>query len=92
MLVLSIIPSLHNLAIGNDFKSFIISDLKKIGSSKVNVVIKGFQHEIEDLSKQSEKEIMKKISMLADPRQYRSKGKYDNGCEFLLDWFNSLRK
>ena len=88
---ISRVTSPEFLAIGNDSKSLCIANLKKIGISKTNDNIRAFHKYVEKRSISTCKSVKKQICSLDNVSGLDEERTYENGCNFLLSWFNSLK-
>ena len=87
---ISRVTSPEYLAIGNISTSLHISNLKKIGKSKTNDTIKTFQTYLNGRSNLSCESVKEKIKSLDINGNTTNEETYENGCKFLLTWYNSL--
>ena len=88
---ISRVTSPEFLAIGNDSKSLCIANLKKIGISKTNDNIRTFHKYVEKRSSCTCKIVRDHISSLDNVSGSEEERTYENGCNYLLSWFNSLK-
>lgn len=77
--------------IGNDSKSLCIANPKKFGISKTNDNIRAFHKYVEKRSRCTCKIVRENISSLDSVSDSEEERTYENGCNYLLSWFNSLK-
>ena len=68
------------------------SHSKKIGISKTNDNIKSFHKYLNGRSEHSCETVKQRIKELDNTGNESNDGTYENGCKFLLSWYNSLRQ
>ena len=68
-----------------------IANIKKIGISKTNDNIRSFHKYVEKRSSCTCKIVRDHISSLDNVSGSEEERTYENGCNYLLSWFNSLK-
>ena len=88
---MSRVTSPIDLAIGNRSSSICIANLKKIGVNKTNENIKKFHEFVNEQSIQTCELVKQNICDLDSIATSEDEKTYENGCEFLLKWFNQFK-
>ena len=91
LVAMSRVTSPTDLAIGNRSSSLCIANLKKIGVNKTNEKIKKFHEFVNERSIQTCELVKQNVRAFDQIATSEDEKTYENGCEFLLKWFNQFK-
>jgi len=83
------VESLNYLAVGNRMEDLSKQQLTSIGTTKAYDARKAYLRDIKDRAQRSKEVLMAKITS-ADPNPNENERSFEGGCQFLLEWYNSI--